>query len=70
MNDIFLDLTDLTGDSVIINASHIIKAQNQGSNLLTEITLTGGAIVYVEQSTNDIYMVIRSFQNEKKGKAK
>lgn len=66
MNDIFLDLTDLTGDSVIINASHIIKAQNHGSNLLTEITLTGGAIVYVEQSTNDIYTVIRSFQNERK----
>lgn len=66
MNDIFLDLTDLAGDSVLVNASHIIKAHYHASNFTTEITLTGGAKVFVEQSTNDIYTVIRSFQNERR----
>lgn len=66
MNDIFLDLTPPTGEQVLVNASHILSIRYNKETLCSTISLRDGSTVIVEESPNDIYMVIRSFQNERK----
>lgn len=68
MNDIFLDLTEPSGKSVFVNIRNIVAFREIPDG--TKIELVTGAAIFVEESPNDIYMVIRSFQNEKKGKSK
>lgn len=66
MNDIFLDLTAPNGDQVLVNASHILSVRYNKETHCSTIRLRDSSTVIVEESPNDIYMVIRSFQNERR----
>lgn len=61
MNDIFLDLRDVAGNQIFVNARNIvaIRVTPDGSSILT---VTGEGI-FVEESPADIYTTILGFQD-------